>query len=64
MVRKKANYDLNFLMWKRFKEVSKQSIPLSGPVIKAKTLKYANDIEIEDFKASEGCLDKFKARQV
>ena len=49
-------------MWKWFQEVRKRNIPLSGPVIKAKALKYATDLEIEDFKASEGWLDKFKAR--
>ena len=51
MVRKTANYDINVLMWKWFQEVRKRNIPLSGPVIKAKALKYATDLEIEDFKA-------------
>jgi hypothetical protein len=61
-VRKTDNYDINVLVWRWFQEVRKHNIFVSGPVIRAKALEYATDLGIEEFKASDGWLEKFKIR--
>ncbi|XP_053406380.1 tigger transposable element-derived protein 6-like [Mercenaria mercenaria] len=37
-------------------------MPVSGPIIKEKALHFANELEISEFKASNGWLDKWKDR--
>lgn len=39
-----------------------KNIPISGPILKEKALQVSNEFECENFKASNGWLDKFKSR--
>lgn len=56
------NDQLNELMWDWFRQAREKSIPLSGPILQGKSLEFANQLGLTDFKASNGWLDKFKAR--
>jgi hypothetical protein len=40
----------------------KMAIPLSGPILQRKTLEFASQLDIADFKASNGWLEKFNVR--
>ena len=60
--KKTANHDINILMYKWFLEVRSRNIPLSGPTIRQKALKYADALGIVDFGASDGWLTRFKER--
>ncbi|XP_069110032.1 tigger transposable element-derived protein 6-like [Argopecten irradians] len=53
---------LNELMWDWFRQARDKSIPLSGPILQQKSLEFASWLQISDFKASNGWLDKFKTR--
>lgn len=48
------------LTW--IKEMRSQNIPLSGPIVMAKAADYALRLNIDDFKASEGWLHRFRER--
>lgn len=48
------------LQW--FQQCRQENIPISGPFIKEKAKKFAVSFGIEDFKASDGWLHKFKKR--
>jgi len=48
------------LQW--FRQCPHENIPMSGPLIKEKAKKFAASFGIEDFKDSDGWLDKFKKR--
>ncbi|CAH0726455.1 unnamed protein product, partial [Brenthis ino] len=48
------------LSW--FNNQRQNNVPISGPIVKAKAEKFANQLGIIDFKASEGWLGKFKHR--
>ena len=39
-----------------------QNVPISGPILSAKAEEFANQLEIENFKASTGWLERFKER--
>ena len=39
-----------------------KNITVTGPLLKEKALKFARELKIDDFKASEGWLEKFKIR--
>ncbi|KAL4153097.1 hypothetical protein QTP88_000930 [Uroleucon formosanum] len=39
-----------------------KNIPISGPILKEKALQVSKEFECENFKASNGWLDKFKSR--
>ena len=45
-----------------FLDVSARMLPVSGPMIKEKALKFANDLGYSDFKASNGWLNSFQKR--
>jgi hypothetical protein len=38
------------------------NIPINGPILKAKALKMSQKLNVPNFKASDGWLDKFKTR--
>lgn len=48
------------LTW--IKETRSQNIPLSGPIVMAKAANFALRLNIDDFKASEGWLHRFRER--
>ena len=57
-----GNDDINKLVWEWFKNATSRRINLSGPLIKEKALKFAQDFGVESFKASYGWLESFKHR--
>ncbi len=54
-----VNDNINELTWKWFQDASARRIHLSGPLIKERALKYAEDLKIDTFKASNGWLESF-----
>lgn len=54
--------DLNHLVYKWFKQARSKHIPLSGPIIQEKAMCFAQELNIDDFKASNGWLENWKAR--
>ncbi|CAH0725646.1 unnamed protein product, partial [Brenthis ino] len=59
-LRKPKFEDLDQAMLSWFNNQRQNNVPISGPIVKAKTEKFANQLGIIDFKASEGWLGKFK----
>lgn len=58
-----AKYErLNDLVWQWFCVVRAKNMPISGPIIKEKSLQFAEELGLTDFKASNGWLDRWKAR--
>ena len=41
-----------------------QNIPVSGPMLKEKAMAYARQLQLADFKGSDGWLDRWKTRHV
>lgn len=59
----KSKHDnLNDLMWDWFRQARDKAIPISGPILQSKALEFASQLDISDFKASNGWLEKFKSR--
>ena len=56
---KTGNEELNELCWKWFQDAVKRRINVTGPLLKEKALKFAKDLQNEDFKASNGWLESF-----
>ena len=57
-----VNDNINELTWKWFQDASARRIHLSGPLIKERALKFAEELKIDTFKASNGWLDGFMKR--
>lgn len=51
-------------MWEWFQQARSRNIPLSGPMLQEKARHYATELNIptEDFKASNGWLNRFRQR--
>ena len=49
-------------LYKWFVKVREQEIPINGLALKEKALKYAEELGIDDFKASNGWFDRWKSR--
>jgi predicted transcriptional regulator len=54
--------DINDLCLQWFTEATSRRIPVSGPLIKERALKFAKDFGLDSFKASNGWLDSFVKR--
>lgn len=61
-LRKPKFEDLDQAMLSWFNNQRQNNVPISGPIVKAKAEKFANQLGIIEFKASEGWLGKFKHR--
>ena len=61
--RRATDYDeINDLCYKWFLDASSRHINVSGPLLKEKALKFASELGVETFKASNGWLDSFLKR--
>ena len=58
-IRKTGNEEINKLTWEWFKDVTACRLPVSGPLLQERALKFATDLVNNDFKASNGWLDSF-----
>mgnify|MGYP001799722186 CR=1 FL=1 len=45
-----------------FVKVRDEGLPVNGPVLKEKAIKYAEELGIENFKASNGWFERWKSR--
>lgn len=61
-LRKPKFEDLDQAMLSWFNNQRQNNVPISGPIVKAKAEKFAEQLGIINFKASEGWLGKFKHR--
>jgi len=57
-----GNEELNTLTYKWFIDAVARRLPVSGPVIKARALKFAEELGKTDFRASNGWLESFIKR--
>ena len=58
-----CRYDrLNDLVWSWFSSIRAKNLPISGPIIQEKASKFAVDLGLTDFKASNGWLESWKSR--
>ena len=55
-------FDINDVVWKWFSSARSKGIPISGPIIQEKALQFATELNIPDFKASNGWLDRWRTR--
>ena len=61
-LKKRDNKDLNEAVFTWFKTARSNNIPVNGIIIKEKALSLARSLELTDFRASDGWLDKWKQR--
>ena len=54
--------ELNKAVHKWFLILQNENVPISGPMLKEKALKFAGGLNIEGFQASEGWLEQWKKR--
>lgn len=54
--------DVDSAVYKWFMDVRSRNIPLSGPLIREKGMKFARMLNIENFQASVGWLNRFRER--
>jgi len=61
-MRKTENEDVNNIVLEFFIKCRAQNIPVSGPMLQAKTAEIASCLQIEKFSASSGWLEAFRRR--
>ena len=61
-LKKSDNKDVDEAVFTWFKNVRSNNIPANGIIIKEKALSLAKSLELTDFRASDGWLDKWKQR--
>ncbi|KAK6166482.1 hypothetical protein SNE40_023159 [Patella caerulea] len=54
--------DVNTLVWEFFKDCRQRNAPVNGPLLQTKALQFAENLELENFKASNGWLRSFLSR--
>ena len=59
---KSVHSDLNSVTWDWFLKCRSMNIPVSGPMLQEKALKFAQDLDKTEFKASNGWLESFRKR--
>ena len=63
MKRKGAGLDtLDKAIYKWFINAREQNVPVSGTLLKKKAIRFARELQIEDFMGSDGWLDRWKTR--
>ena len=60
LTKKTANAKLNDLIHKYFIEVRSRNLPINGPIIKEKAKLFATELGVENFRGSEGWLNRWK----
>ena len=58
--RKTGNEEINKLIWEWFKDMSRRTLPILGPMLQEKALQFAKDLGNTKFKASDGWLESFR----
>ena len=61
-MRKTENEEVNNIMLEFFIKCRTQNIPVTGPMVQAKTAEIASGLQIEKFAASNGWLEAFRRR--
>uniref|UniRef100_A0A2S2QB75 Tigger transposable element-derived protein 6 n=1 Tax=Sipha flava TaxID=143950 RepID=A0A2S2QB75_9HEMI len=59
--RKTESGNINEVVYEWFCAARAKNIPISGPILKEKALQVSKEFKCENFKASNGWLDKFKS---
>ena len=57
-----GNEEINTLCWEWFKDATARRIIVNGPLLQEKALKFASDLGVDSFKASNGWLESFRQR--
>ncbi|XP_071508679.1 tigger transposable element-derived protein 4-like [Diadema antillarum] len=60
--RKTANDELNAILYEWFKDCTARLLPVSGPLLQQKARDVAVQLQLDDFKASNGWLEAFRRR--
>ena len=53
---------VNEKLYAFFNQARAKNIPISGPILQSKALQFAEELDVEDFRASNGWLDAWKKR--
>ena len=53
---------MNELTWEWFKDATTRRLPVSGPMLRERALKFASELGNVEFKASNGWLEAFRKR--
>lgn len=61
-MRKAQFEDVDAAVFKWFQDVRSRNVPLTGPLIREKALEFAEMLEVENFQASVGWLNRFRER--
>ncbi|XP_054629702.1 tigger transposable element-derived protein 4-like [Dunckerocampus dactyliophorus] len=61
-VRKTANDELNAILYEWFKDSTARQLPVSGPLLQENLKEIATQLQLDEFKASNGWLDAFRRR--
>ena len=62
LIRAGQHKDLDTAVLKWFKHVRDKNVPINGKIVQEKALQYAEELEIDNFHASDGWLDRWKKR--
>lgn len=61
-LRKTGNEEINTLTWKWFQDATSRRVSISGPLIQRQALKFASELKVDTFHASNGWLSSFLKR--
>ena len=62
MFRKTANNELKAILYEWFKDSTARLLPVSGPLLQEKAKEIAAELNLKEFKASNGWLEAFRRR--
>ena len=61
-MKRAENEDLDKAVYTWFHNTHANNVPVSGVVLKEKALQFAKSLHLDDFRASDGWLDRWKSR--